>query len=266
MSMNRWGYVRANPINAIDPSGHREPCFAGWGKLAVKWRVDEAEKYVSPTSDPIDTYTAAGIAIQCAGSDNPFNPNSGVGPAQISQNQAETESGEPIYEYNIWGKQQYEKEDGNIKLDKNGNPIPIIRGYGLRLRCLDGELEKVLDPNNSKNAAILMKRRIQLVTDECNGCTSTDIYIAAGLAQNGPGFTHKNMRNGVAIIKPKVICSVCISRDWKRWFEQGQPKNNQDQLWRFNLVINELISRGWSVPFDLDMTTIEDLPNVKVIK
>jgi len=219
-----------------------------------------------PLDRRLDSHVAAGIAIQCAGWDEFWNPNSGVGIAQITKNETETEWGQPIYKLDWRGNKvpDIDPVTGEQKTDRNNNLLWQIRSYGLR--CPDSELEKALNPNNTKDAVILMKRRIQLVTNECKGCTSTDIYIAAGLAQNGPGFVYKDMRNGVAIIKPRVTCSVCVSRDWKRWFETGQPKNNQDQLWRFNLVINELISRGWPVPFDLDTTTIKDLPNVKVIK
>jgi hypothetical protein len=269
LSLNRWMYVEGNPVNYSDPAGNaRTPCviFGGWNATAVKKRVNEAEKYVILTSDPLDTYTAAGIAIQCAGWDlNRSRHYSGEGIAQITDKQAETEWGKPIHEYDIWGRQKFEKDaNGNVKLDKNGNPVPVIRGYGLRLRCPDGELEKVLNQNIPKNAVILMKREIQLVINECTGCTSTDIYIAASLAQNGPGFKYKDMQNSVKEIKPKDRNGKYqyISRDWYDWFEIGQPKNNQDQLKRFNLVIDELIKRGWVVPFDLDTATLNALPNV----
>ncbi len=101
MSFNRWMYVQGNPVNYTDPTGML-PCVAdptsdkwtgkGWTNEDIKKRVDEAEKYVYHTSDPMDTYVAAGIAIQCAGTN--FNTdwnNSGSGIAQISLNQANTE-------------------------------------------------------------------------------------------------------------------------------------------------------------------------------
>ena len=263
-------YVEGNPVNRVDPTGQKAWCPWGWNNWAVKLRVDAAENYVNQSSDYLDTYTAAGIAIQCAGTN--FNQSlhySGEGIAQITDKQAEIEWGKPIYEYNIWGKQKFEKDsNGNVKLDKNGNPVPVIRGYGLRLRCPDGELEKILNQNDTNNAVILMKREIQLVINACKDCTNTDLYIAVALAQNGPGFTYKDMQNGVKIIRPidRTGKNQYISRNWYDWFETGQQKNNQVQLSRFNLVITELINRGWMVPNDLGMTTIEDLPNVKAIK
>lgn len=50
----------------------------------------------------MDTYVAAGIAIQCAGFDE-SNPYSGTGIAQITQRQVETKLGETIYEYDADG-------------------------------------------------------------------------------------------------------------------------------------------------------------------
>lgn len=244
MSLNLWNYAQSNPVNYRDPTGNfRIICPSGWSNRAVRWRVDEAEKYVYHTSDPMDTYTAAGIAIQCAGWDNPFNPNSGVGIAQVSKNQAETEWGKPVF-------------------DKNGN----IRGYGLRWGCPNGELEEALDPNNNKDAVILMKRRIQLVTNECTNCTATDIYIAAGLAQNGPGFTHINMRK-MPKLTPDQRESFGIVMDWIGYFRDdardGDMVNTKIQLNRFILVVNELRRRRWNVPF-VHSTTIERLKNWQV--
>jgi hypothetical protein len=215
----------------------------------------------------MDTYTAAGIAIQCAGSN--FNRSlhySGEGIAQISDMQAETEWGEPIYDYDFRGKIIYEKENGSIKLDKNGNPIPNLRGFGLRLRCPDGELEKVLNQNNTKNAVVLMKRELQLVTNECKNCTSTDIYIAAALAQNGPGFHLMNMRGipNLSIKRSLLYGNPDVSKDWFSYFEADAQDhdmvNTKTQLNRFILVVNELRKRRWIVP-DIDSTTIDTLKN-----
>jgi len=221
LSFNRWNYVQSNPINYIDPTGQRAWCPWWWNDWAVKWRVDVAEEYVSQTSDPMDTYTAAGIAIQCAGSNwNKDWNNSGSSIAQISLNQANTESGQEITD--IWGN---------------------FRGYGLRQPCPDGSLEKPLDPNNTKDAVILMKREIQLVTNACKGCTTTDIYIAAALAQNGPGFRYTE----VPVLGPPLSSAkqdqYLIKKNWFRRFADDVNKNDgvntRTQLNRFTLVVKE---------------------------
>jgi hypothetical protein len=254
LSLNRWNYVEGNPINYTDPSGNTRllPCSigwtdgGGWTDSDVEKRVNEAEKHVYHTSDPMDTYVAAGIAIQCAGTDWPKRDEySSVGVAQVAPQQALVAWEEEI-------------------LDKNGN----LRAYGLRLTCANGELEKPLDPNKPKDAVILMERRIQMVLNYCKKCTATDIYIAAGLAQNGSGFTHINMGE-----IPKITLA--------RWREQGFPsdvptvkmdwfkrfgddasdhdmRNTKLQLIRFDRVMKELQSRRWIVPF-IDSNVIEKL-------
>ncbi len=269
-SLNRWGYTEGNVVNYTDPTGKfRVPCVAGWNAQAIRWRVDEAEKYVKQTSEYLDTYTAAGVAIQCAGWDNPFDPNSGVGISQVSRNQASTKWGRPIYEYievasgRVGGRSLKFK----VYVNKNGKLIPVIRGYGLKLDCD----QEPLDPNDPDDAVILMKRRIQLVTDECKKCTDTDIYIAAALAQNGPGFSHVGMKE-----IPKM---TDMDKDWARktygiypdntyplvnrnWFSRfhedakdNDMVNTKTQLNRFVLVVNELQMRGWPLP-PIDTITI----------
>jgi RHS repeat-associated protein len=255
LSLNRWNYVRANPINYVDPTGQRDWCAWWWNEWAVKQRVDVAESIVSPNADAINTYVAAGIAIQCAGSDNFLNANSGIGPAQITRNQARTEYGKVIPERYWWG---------GIVYDANGNPKP--RNWGLA--CPDtGELETPLDPMDNQSAVILMRMLLQLVIDECKGCTTTDIYIAVAMAQNGPGFNRANM-NGIPNASPENQNKYLIKKDWLSYFtadaEDGNMKNTKTQIDRFTLVINELKSRGWYVPEnqpDFSWTTIELLRN-----
>jgi RHS repeat-associated protein len=106
MSLNFWNYVQSNPINYQDPTGNdRYPppgtrilCPSGWLSWDIKARVDEAEKYAPRIAgDEMSTYVAAGIAIQCAGTDFIRNASSSVGIAQISYPDAETELKEDEY-------------------------------------------------------------------------------------------------------------------------------------------------------------------------
>ncbi len=261
LSLNKWIYVESNPVTYQDPTGKfRIPCPASWRNgRAINRRVDEAEKYVQRTFNEIDTYVAAGIAIQCAGLDNPLDPNSGLGIAQVSRNQAETPWGNPIYAY----MDEYD-DSGNLTCrhqlyytDNQGNIKPLIRGYGLRLGQAqpgeDGTMEKALDPNNPQDAVTLMKRRIQLVTNACMGCLATDIYIAAALAQNGPGFTHVDMKSIGELSLPMKNDYPDTAKNWFAFFKldwRGDPsmRDTKLQLIRFDLVIHKLITRGWFVP------------------
>jgi len=239
-----------------------------WCKNNFPSRADAAEKYVgrSAFGDYLNTYTAAGIGVQCWGRNYAYRDfdNSGYGIAQITNNAASTELGKPIYEYDIFGNQQY-KRDGflnrHIILYKNGKPIPKIRGYGLRLPCPDGGLEDILDQNIDENAVIFMKREIKLVTDICvsSGCTPTDIYIAAALAQNGPGFNLQNMidltRPGTRINKPTVwggqlqVDKKDVTVNWDGYFRNpGNADDTQFHLTLFDGVIKELQKRNWYLP------------------
>jgi hypothetical protein len=262
---SRWvSFVLGTPVNYQDPTGYkprsrggRLPCSVGpdgggFFSLNVKARVDEAERYMDNTYDPMNTYVAAGIAIQCAGGDIPRNPfdadNSGTGIAQITENEAETGLGYPIYMYD---------ENGQVKY-KNG--APAVRSYGLRCLCD----EQPLDPDHPNDAVTLMRRRIELVTSECKTaagkCRDTDIYIAAALAQNGSGFTYDKMQG----MKDKYWSEYNdppVEKNWYNYFKWNNAQDTKVQLRRFNLVINELKSRGWYVP-RINLAFIEYLKNM----
>jgi len=122
--------------------------------------------------------------------------------------------------------------------------IHVIRGYGLREPG-----EAPLNPNNVRDAVELMKREIQLVTGACGSkCTPTDIYIAAALAQNGPGFSYKEIQN-LGKFSDEDIRKNGVFRDWVSYFGNAKPLNTKTQLNRFILVVNELKRRRWPVPY-----------------
>jgi hypothetical protein len=234
----------------------------GWTDKDVKKRVDFAETYVpyslTDTYIGAGTYVAAGIAIQCAGTNvNRSLWYSGKGIAQITEAQTFTEWGKPIYQYDWFhGCYVYEREGdaGKYILDKNGNMIQVIRGYGLKRP----EDKVPLDPNNVKDAVTLMKREIQLVTSACGGkCTPTDIYIAAALAQNGPGFSYVELQN-MGKFSDVEIKKKGVFRDWFTYFQTAKTVNTKTQLNRFILVVNELKSRNWLVPY-IEPTVIDKL-------
>ncbi len=255
MSFNQWNYVQSNPINHQDPTGNfRIPCNPLFTEGAVKSRVDEAEKYVSSTSDPMDTYTAAGIAIQCAGWDG-FTANSGKGAAQISDNQADTAYGVLI------GKRDNNRghglkcfipigaqDDGSCALCKTPEEIAKMSEKDRKDFETNYVLEGAHDQTDKRWAAIYMRRRIDVVVNDCKKCSATDKYIIAALAQNGPGFTRLNMEYLPGKDYRSEHDDVTI--DWKKYFDK--PNNSDDtnvQLDRFQLVIDELKRRRWIVPY-----------------
>ncbi|HSO14133.1 MAG TPA: RHS repeat-associated core domain-containing protein, partial [Anaerolineales bacterium] len=66
MSFTMWNYVQSNPVNYTDPSGHS---WCGYEEYNYANRADFAEKHVARSAfgDYLNTYTAAGIGVQCYG-------------------------------------------------------------------------------------------------------------------------------------------------------------------------------------------------------
>jgi RHS repeat-associated protein len=242
ISYNSWNYVQSNPINYADPSGYdRASCDK---EPSSSKNIAYIENNVNlAKSDWLNTYTAAGIAVQCWRDkwrydegkriDPDYNEDyAGFGPAQITNKGTSTLYGRWI-------------EDPKHPGDKGYN-----RGYGLRcyipviyLRLpkeVQFELAKscafcflkkqiagitnfdqyfapepIYDQRNIDAATIYLKRMLQLTVNACKakGCTATDIYIAVALAQNGPGFSYVDM-NGATNSSAEVYKNDHIRIDW----------------------------------------------------
>jgi len=168
--------------------------------------------------DVLTTYTAAGIAVQCWGSDNPWGDEySGYGIAQISKKQAETPYGRPIQD-----------------------SLGRLRGYGL---CI-GEYD--YRPQDAAWSAEFMRRRIQMVLDECKDrfCKDRDKFIVAALAQNGPGFTIQDMRDLKAYVNNNEI-------KWEAWYgkRSNRSKKEYRTQWRlFYKFAKRLSEDGYYLP------------------
>jgi RHS repeat-associated protein len=227
MSLNHWNYVHSNPVNYTDPSGHLR-----WGCLTDNGRIKTAESAVPVSSiDPLNTYTAAGIAVQCLGGDITYPWRdinySGLGIAQITQKEAETAYGEAIK----WIVK------GVVQKDENGKPI--IRGYGLCTGTYDYR------PDDKDWSAEYMRRRIQMVADRCKFCTERDIFIVSALAQNGPGFTIANIDE----IKNRYLLDNLIQ--WPVWYADRSNKSKAEyrSQWRlFYKFAGMLNNDGYFLP------------------
>jgi RHS repeat-associated protein len=269
-SFNKWNYGYSNPILFLDPTGH-VPCDSYDKGLAM------AELYVSRRDhsgnlikDEVNTYTAAGIAVQCYGLalDWLANESSGLGIAQITNYEVRTPYGEPIpcptctnpHENLGFGLLCYifYKQVGNIE----NVPCSICQSRKeLEKGLLPGQkFEDVyhLEPSHSQLvpgwAVTYLRRRIQQVVEQCKGkgikCDDADRFIIAGLAQNGPGF-------GVGVmtdtIKTRYIDKITGEIKWRDWYTYGvtTPKSKKEypkQLRLFYKYITMLKNDDYYLP------------------
>jgi len=269
MSYNMWNYGYSNPILYLDPTGHSPdvPCSEYEEGVAM------AEKYVSKTDrnghiirDELNTYTAAGIAIQCYGLalDKFANETSGLGIAQITNNETHTAYGEQANPgYGLLCYIIYKKVGNNIE-----NVACSICESRKKLEkgLLPGQnfddvyhLEPPHDQTNPAWAVLYLRRRIEQVVEQCQGkgvkCDDEDRFIIAGLAQNGPGFNVGTMTD---TIKTKYIDPITGEIKWQDWYTNGviTPKTKKEypkQLKLFYTYITMLRDDGYWLPENLDL-------------
>jgi hypothetical protein len=265
-------YVEGNPINNVDPSGnkprppHHNP--PNYYCRTYDDRLATAEYYVSNRGNELNTFTAAGIAVQCSGllGDAAATYYDGRGIAQISEGQASTGYGEDVY-------------DGGNRFDHERH----FRGTGVlcyvlkesaaleNIPCLfcntrkelekllgDGQkfddvfdLEKKHDPTNPRWAVEYMRRRIKQVVDLCTPdfCEAKDRVIVAALAQNGPGFTTKDMRDLRGFLLPSDGGRKKV--DWKEWYAERSPASKDEYRKQWNLFYKfsrDLYRDGYWLP------------------
>lgn len=116
--------------------------------------------------------------------------------------------------------------------------------------------DKPDDPTKPYMAVALMRNRIGMVLDKCNNnlnCSTTDRFITAGFAQNGPGFTVRDMDN----IKNNYLDNTGHI-DWATFLSNSNEKSallgNLAQFRRFAL---NLQSDGYYIPSDYDDITVQ---------
>jgi RHS repeat-associated protein/uncharacterized repeat protein (TIGR01451 family) len=244
-SFNRYSYGLNNPIRYNDPTGHepgdcydRGYClkFSSYSGASATW----AQKYGKKSyGGYLQTYALAGIAVQ--------NPNwvrpkwlpkkdgiyTGEGIAKVTDAEMRTPYGAPI-------------------TDSKGK----FRGIGLGMR--------LSDQNDTSTAVEAMMTRIVLRTNACDDkCTSTDIFLAAALGQNGPFFNPQDMNYLTNGAKYKPRPKTTHSLQWQAFLTNiEEPKDeafNRELISQFAHNVLILRDEGWDVPDDIDWNYVYSL-------
>jgi len=219
---------------------------------AHTWYTWWAQRYAKKSDGYMSTYAIAGIGVQ-----NPYwpprsilggipridlgpkgGPYTGVGPAKVTDKEMEYDYGAEIYD-----------DEGSF------------RGNGLGMK---GE-----DQTAGKVAVKAMMTRIKIRTEICerNGCSSTDILIAAALAENGPGFPKSSMKdlvNGVyghQEVSPVNPNSATLP--WRDFLNStvdlDEAQYNRDLIGQFASNVLYLQDKGWDVPNGIDWEYVYSL-------
>jgi hypothetical protein len=138
------------------------------------------------------------------------------------------------------------------------------RGVGLGLRKPGNCTATGCNPDqlNPGVATIAMKTRIVLRTNICknHGCTSTDIFIVAALAENESIYP-----NDIRYAFKAYGTTGSTVIDWKNYLKYSDTASNdytynQGLIVKFSKAVLGLQSTGWYVPSDIDWNYIENLP------
>jgi RHS repeat-associated protein len=242
LSLNRWMYVKGNPVNNTDPSGHNPICQTGCNWPQHNGWAEKAQQYGDKTGGYMVTYAIAAIGVQNPNIQRWYLPkalggscwgvfeNTHLGLAKVSDNEMNTNYGSEI-------------NDGGF------------RGYGLGMA---GQ-----DQTDPKVAVQAMINRIQIVDQTCDGkCTSTDHFIIAALAQNGGNFTKDDLDDLMhgAIYKPRPT-GPSHSLNWENflWNVKGSVQGMEKQkFYQVKLIgpfaanVLYLQGQGWDVPSGID--------------
>jgi len=130
-----------------------------------------------------------------------------------------------------------------------------FRGYGLGMKGQDQT-----DPEVAVKA---MTTRIEIVTNACDDkCTSTDIFLIAALAQNGPDFKLDNLDDlmHAETYKPRPQ-DATHSLNWELFLNNASKKEfYQDKLiGPFAANVLYLQGQDWDVPDDIDWQYVYNL-------
>ena len=250
---DRYAYVNNDPINATDPTGHRDcdedgyNCSSGYDYLLnahiSNGNLGTGEKYVPALGggNYINTYAVAGIAAQNTGL---------LGQASL-------------VERNCFGCPEVISAYNNSPLVKVFGPAD----YGIAKTNQDELTEFGISgsPTDDLTNVKVMTARISSVTNACKGCTATDILLAAAGGQNGGGFTNSDigdLERGIPYgnCAKNGSCEPGTTLNWRAYYTYPDANNsyNAKALPIFAHFVAVLKSQGWSVP-DVNWDTIASL-------
>jgi hypothetical protein len=258
-------YVQGNPINSTDSSGNVPNLFC----RTDDDRLATAEYYVSNRGSELNTFTAAGIAVQCSGllGDVVASIYDGEGIAQISETQASKGYGEDVYDGgNRFDHERHFRGTGVLcyilKESVALENIPCLfcntrkelkKSLGTGQNFDDiFQLEERHSPYDERWAVEYMRRRIKQVVDLCTPdfCEAKDRVIVAALAQNGPGFTTHNMNDLKAFLDPKNGSGM-RKINWQKWYAARSPASKTEYRKQWNLFYpfaRDLYRDGYWLP------------------
>ncbi len=225
LTLNRWNYVEANPVNYVDPSG-KLPCFSTnvfeclslFGLVPDYYGIFIVETFRNEFENQASYITSAGL-----------HPTT-IAAAIAVQSQWINSPGNQLQRLYDW-----------LKKHECMPYIPFLEdalgSSGLGYAQTSDEFG---DPYIMANSIKAMTERIKPVDAMCIKCNAKDRLIAAAMAQNG-GFSTNDMRNARNNYLKKDV-DFGIEIDWVRYFSELSPLdddsldiyNNSRALWRTN--------------------------------
>jgi RHS repeat-associated protein len=271
LTLNRWNYVLANPVNFTDPTG-KIPCLgpnltdslecaALFGFVPdyngifivelFKQEFKNQEAYIT-AAGLHPTTIAAAIAVQSQWIDSPLN--------------------------------QFQHLYAEISKKYCLPDIPLIQKFldspGLGYAQSSDEFG---DPYIMVNSIKAMTERIKPVVKECTNCKAKDKLIAGAMAQNG-GFSYHDMAyvRQNKIKNPDITFGVEIN--WIDYFDDLSPLNdnpldpynNLRALWRTNfntrfqlqLFTQDMMALHllqWELPVDITVSDLNSMLSLAIL-
>jgi RHS repeat-associated protein len=258
-SLNRYAYTLNNPLRYTDPSGHCIGPFLPLCIQAATWAAAltvSAEVYYGPHAE---------AALFGAGPDS-------RGLRIVQQHRGLIESAAGAQPIIVAAGIAVQSQWGGFPQDwveVNGIPgiLPPDTNASLGIASMTASEMQGYGGNalNPADAVQALSQKIQKSVAACTGCSATDQFIVAGMAQNG--FTPKDVGNALAFMSNGTIA-------WSDYFaRQSAPSGDRRAPWlgmrsggrswnlfQLQLFLNDvlaLIAQGWTPPEGVDLGYIQ---------